>query len=216
LRPTNHHSLGKAPLIIIAHGNAEIIDGLPDEFDWLTDYGFALLLVEYPGYGRSEGTPSQARIAKVLLDAYDTVIQRPDIDPMRIILLGRSLGGGTICTLADQRPSAGLILISTFTDIKRFAKNYLAPSFLVRDTYDNNAVLEHYLKPVLIIHGSKDTVVPYNHALQLSRTAKNATLITYDCGHDDCPPDNKKFSEDLFLFFRKAGILPNSSPEKEP
>jgi uncharacterized protein len=215
LRPTDYHSPRKAPLIIIAHGNAEIIDGLPDEFDWLTGRGFALLLVEYPGYGRSDGAPSQEHIADILTAAYDTIIRRPDIDPMQIILLGRSLGGGTICTLADQRPSAGLILISTFTDTTSFAKSYLAPGFLVRDTYNNKSVLERYSKPVLIIHGTRDKVVPYDHALRLSRAAKDATLVTYDCGHDDCPPDNGKFSEDLFLFFRKINIMPTGAVEKE-
>jgi uncharacterized protein len=196
-----------APAIIFAHGNAELIDGFPYEFDWLAEEGIALLFVEYPGYGRSEGKPTQHNISETLLAAYDLLVKRPDINPDKIILFGRSLGGGTICTIADKRPSAGMILISTFTDTRSFAVNYLAPGFLVRDSYDNLSALKAYPNPVLIVHCKYDEVVPYSHALKLAAAAKQGALITYAGGHDDCPPDYLQLRQDLLPFFRKLGII---------
>ncbi|MFH0729106.1 MAG: alpha/beta fold hydrolase [Pseudomonadota bacterium] len=198
---------GRAPAILFAHGNAELIDGLPDEFDWLTEDGFALLFVEYPGYGRSQGHPTQQNIMETLLAAYDMLVQRPDVNPDKIILCGRSLGGGTISTIADKRPSAGMILISTFTDTRSFAVNYLAPGFLVRDSYDTISILKAYPNPVLIVHGRYDDVVPYSHAVKLAAATKRATLITYASGHIDCPPDDLQFRQDLLPFFHTLGII---------
>jgi uncharacterized protein len=198
---------GPAPAVIFAHGNAELIDGLPYEFDWLTDEGVALLFVEYPGYGRSEGHPTQLRIMETLLAAYDMLAQRPEINPDKIIFFGRSLGGGAICTIADKRPSAGMVLISTFTDARSFAANYLVPGFLIRDVYDNLSVLKAYPKPVLIVHGKYDEVVPYSHAVKLATAAHQATLIPYAVGHNDCPPDHLRFRQDLLPFFNKLGIV---------
>lgn len=207
---------GPAPAIIFAHGNAELIDGLPYEFDWLTEEGFALLFVEYPGYGRSEGHPTQKTIMETLLGAYDMLAERPDVHPEKIILFGRSLGGGAISTIADKRPSAGMILISTFTDTRAFAVNFLAPGFLIRDGYDTQSTLKAYRKPVLIVHGKYDDVVPYSHALKLSAAANQGTLITYAAGHNDCPPDSLQFRQDLLPFFRKLGIITKNATPRVP
>jgi dipeptidyl aminopeptidase/acylaminoacyl peptidase len=210
LPPATGSGNGRAPAIIFAHGNAELIDGLPDEFDWLTEDGFALVFVEYPGYGRSQGRPTQQNIRETLLAAYDWLVQRPDIHPDKIILFGRSLGGGTISTIADKRPNAGMILISTFTDASGFAVNYLAPGFLVRDSYDTVSILKTYPNPVLIVHGKYDDVVPYSHAVKLAAATNQGTLITYAAGHNDCPPDHLQFRQDLLPFFRKLGITPQN------
>jgi pimeloyl-ACP methyl ester carboxylesterase len=201
---------GRAPAIIFAHGNAELMDGLPDEFDWLTEDGFALLFVEYPGYGRSQGRPTQRNIMETLLAAYDMLVQRPDVNPDQIILFGRSLGGGAISTIADKRPSAGMILISTFTDTRGFAAHYLAPGILVLDPYDTLSVLKTYSNPVLIVHGRYDDVVPYSHAVTLAAGTTRGTLITYAGGHNDCPPDYLQFRQDLLPFFHSLGIVPRN------
>jgi dipeptidyl aminopeptidase/acylaminoacyl peptidase len=196
-----------APAIIFAHGNAELMDGFPYEFDWLSEEGFALLFVEYPGYGRSQGRPTQQNIMETLLAAYDMLAKRSDINPEKIILFGRSLGGGTISTIANKRPSAGMILISTFTDTRAFAVDYLAPGFLIRDTYDTLSVLKAYRNPILIVHGKYDDVVPYSHAIKLAAAASQGTLITYVGGHNNCPPDYLQFRQDLLPFFRKLGMI---------
>jgi hypothetical protein len=149
-----------SPAVIFGHGNGELIDYWPEELMGFNRLGFAVMLVEYPGYGRSGGSPSQKSITDAFVVAYDTLCARKDIDPARIVLVGRSLGGGAVCALSRKRPTAAMILMSTFTSARSFARRYLAPSFLVRDPMDNLAAVQTYTEPILIIHGRQDTVIP--------------------------------------------------------
>jgi hypothetical protein len=195
------------PVVIFGHGNGELIDYWPEELEKFTRLGVAVLLVEYPGYGRSTGNPSEESVSQTFVAAYDWLALRTDIDNSRIILLGRSLGGGAVCALARHRPSAALILMSTFTSAKSFAKNFLVPSLLVRDPFDNLTVVENYPGPVLIIHGKHDTIIPYSHGKKLHGAAKHGELITYNAGHNDCPPDWEAFWSDVEDFLRRKGII---------
>lgn len=196
-----------APVILMAHGNAELIDGLLVEFRWLCAEGVGLFLVEYPGYGRSEGTPSQKSITDTFLAAYDALIKRTDIDPEKIVFFGRSLGSGAVCALSTRRPSAAMVILSGFTGTRAFAAGYLVPAFLIRDPYDNMTALAHYHQPVLIVHGDRDEIIPYAHATRLAGAARQGRLITYPCGHNDCPPDDLQFRRDLLVFLKQAGII---------
>jgi len=196
-----------SPLIIYAHGNAELIDLWPHEFGNLTRMGVSVLLVEYPGYGRSAGSPSQKSITEAFIRAYDEVVSRPDVDASRVILFGRSLGGGAVCALSKHRPAKAIILMSTFTSVRAMAKRYLAPGFLVRDPFDNRSALETYRGPVVIFHGKFDTVISYAHGKSLSRSTQNAKLITYQAGHNDCPPDWGLFWLDVKAFLLETGSI---------
>ena len=195
------------PVLIFAHGNAELIDFWPDEFSRFASHGIAVFLVEYPGYGRSAGHPSQKTITETFTAAYDYVVERSDVDPSRVILMGRSLGGGAVCALGSKRPCAAMILMSTFTSIKTFAKRFLVPPALVRDPFDNLAFVSTFNNPVLVIHGKQDDLIPLSHGLKLARAAKNARMHTYACKHNDCPPSWEQLEEDIILFLREAGVI---------
>ncbi|MGQ9749192.1 alpha/beta hydrolase [Desulfosoma sp.] len=195
------------PLVIFAHGNGELIDWWPETFRGLNRRGLHVLLLEYPGYGRSLGKPSQKNIARAFCAAHDLMTQRPDVDASRIILFGRSIGGGVACALASQRSSAALILTSTFTSLHPFARRYLAPSFLLRDPFDNKAVVSSYAGPVLIVHGTHDTVVPYAHGKALAQAARHSRFVAYDADHNDCPPDWEAFFDVLVDFLEQTRVL---------
>jgi fermentation-respiration switch protein FrsA (DUF1100 family) len=207
LAPERGAVVGRAPALIFAHGNAERIEMCVGELKAFTRLGIGVLLVEYPGYGRSTGTPSQASITAAFTAAYDRLVSRPDVDPSRIVLYGRSLGGGAVCALAAARPATALILASTFTSIRAMAKRYLFPGLMVRDPFDNLSVVRDFRGPILIMHGRHDDTIAFHHGAALCEAARNATLLAYDCGHNDCPPDEKRFQQDVFLFLRKAGVI---------
>jgi pimeloyl-ACP methyl ester carboxylesterase len=200
-----------APVVIFAHGNGELIDFWPDELKNFTKFGWGLLLVEYPGYGRSAGRPSQESITQIFIAAYDTLASRKDIDPDRIILFGRSLGGGAVCALASKRPTKALILMSTFTSVRSFAIRYLVPKFLVRDPFDNLEVVSNYKGPILILHGKHDGIIPYKHGMKLHNAAPHSKFITYDAGHNDCPPDWRIFWKDIESFLTEINTT-NDDP----
>jgi fermentation-respiration switch protein FrsA (DUF1100 family) len=117
------------------------------------------------------------------------------------------MGGGAVCALAAQRPTRALILMSAFTSVRSFAVRYLVPKFLVRDPFDNLAVVAAYGGPTLIIHGRHDTVIPFSHGTKLYQAAVNSKFIAYDAGHNDCPPNWSIFWHDVESFLRKADVI---------
>jgi fermentation-respiration switch protein FrsA (DUF1100 family) len=175
------------PLVIYAHGNGELIDYWVGELDPLSKAGVSILLVEYPGYGRSSGTPSEASIQRAMVAAFDWAAARPGVDRTRIIGWGRSLGGGAVCALARERPLAALVLESTFTSMRAMAKAlFRVPGFLVRDAYDNLEVVRGFRGPILQLHGDRDQSIPLDHARALHAVAARSELHVLPCGHNDC------------------------------
>jgi fermentation-respiration switch protein FrsA (DUF1100 family) len=192
-----------APLIIFAHGNGELIDYWPDEFAEPRRWGMAVLLVEYPGYGRSGGTPSQRSVEHAFVAAYDWATRQSGIDADRIVGHGRSLGGGAVGVLSRERSLAAMVLESTFTSTKPFARRMATPGFLVRDPFDNLAAVRLFKGAVLIIHGEHDEIIPTHHGRTLAAAA-GVELHALPCGHNDCPRAWPVVRD----FLRDHGILP--------
>jgi fermentation-respiration switch protein FrsA (DUF1100 family) len=112
-----------------------------------------------------------------------------------------------VCALARKRPSAAMILMSTFTGVRAFTARYLAPGFLVRDPFDNLSTVQSYNNPILVIHGRHDEVIPFSHGKRLYQAAKKGTLVAYDAGHNDCPPDWSVFWRDVAEFLAETAII---------
>ena len=206
--PPTTDTVKKSPLIIFAHGNAELIDFFKDRVQVYRENGLDVALIGIPGYGRSKGNPSEETLIETYIKAYDSLVARDDIDSENIILIGRSMGGGSICLLADRRPSTALVLISTFESMLAMSKRYGIPRFLVRSPLDNISVVQSYAHPVLVLHGPEDRVIPFRHGVSLSKAAPDGTLWTYEhVGHVDCPPDWDAFCLRSLTFFRERGIL---------
>jgi fermentation-respiration switch protein FrsA (DUF1100 family) len=179
---------GRAPLIINAHGNGELIDQWAERVGPVRDAGFGVLLVEYPGYGRSEGMPSERSISDAMVAAYDWAAKDPRVDPRRIVAHGRSMGGGAVGQLAKHRQLAALILESSFASLADMVRAHGVPDFLVTNRFDTYSVLREYRGPVLIIHGVDDEVIPFLHARRLASVAPQARFVELPCHHNDCPP----------------------------
>jgi len=178
---------GRSPLIIFTHGNGELADHWVDEFARPQSWGWAVLLVEYPGYGRSPGSPSEESILAAQEAAYQWALGDRRIDASLIVAYGRSLGGAPAVRLAARHPIAGLILESAFTSVRPLAAAYLLPGFLVRDPFDNLAALAGYRGPLLVLHGREDRVVPVAHGRVLAAAVPGAEFHELECGHNDCP-----------------------------
>jgi len=207
LPPARSSDNQPAPLVLFAHGNAERIDFCIQELRQFTLWGMGVLLVEFPGYGRSEGKPSQESITETFVTAYDLMASRKDVDASRIILYGRSLGGGAVCSLLKHRRAAALILMSTFTSVRSFSSRYLVPAFLVRDPFDNLAAVQTFQGPVLILHGKHDEVIPFTHGKRLYQASPNARFLSFECGHNDCPPNWDQFWREIEMFLKDTGLI---------
>lgn len=196
------------PAVIFAHGNGEVIDYWVSALHGFQERGVSVLLVEYPGYGRSSGSPSEQSIRAAMDAAYDRLAADPRVDPARIFGFGQSLGGGAICLLARDRPLRALILQSTFTSLDSFAASRLAPAFLLRDHFDNLSVAKRFQGPMLVIHGRQDRLIPWQQGLRLASASAHATFRLYDCGHGCWDPERLPFWRDAGTLLLSAGILP--------
>jgi len=196
------------PLVIYAHGNAELIDYYPYVLAPYTQRGVSLLLPEFRGYGRSAGSPSQKRITGDFVRFYDLAAVRPEVDRQRIIFHGQSVGTGVVCALALHREPAAMILQSPFSSVKSMMARYLVPPFLVLDPFDNAAVVRELDRPMLIMHGSRDEVIPFAHGRGLHGMARQATFCEYDCGHNDFPIELPRYWQEIGDFLRDQGLIP--------
>lgn len=190
----------KVPAIIYCHGNAELIDDNVDRAQQWNKRGFAVLIPEYRGYGRSGGEPSQSAIDDDMLRFYDALAARPEIDASRILIHGRSLGGGVAAQIAAVRPVGGLILESTFTSVACFAWKYGAPSFICSNPFRTDVALRRYANPVLIFHGTEDNIIPVSHGRELHRLIPSSTYVETPGDHINYPPDVKAFWKEIDRF----------------
>ena len=170
--------------ILIAHGNAELAQNWFDQAEDLVAGGFSVLIVEYPGYGKADGSPSQKSIARFMDTGYDHLL-RIGYKPDKLVGLGSSVGAGVICDLSTRKKLAALVLISPFRSLKEMAWKHYAPPFLVRSPFDNEAALRQFQGPVLIFHGKDDEIIPFGHSEHLASLDESFTLIPLVSGHND-------------------------------
>ena len=192
----------KSGVVIFAHGNGESIDNWIEGLARYRKQGYHVALIEYRGYGRSTGSPSQVRITEDFVKAYDMLLARPDVDHEKIIFHGRSLGGGVVCSLAQHRVPSAMILESTFTSVDAMADSIFPfASLLVKDSFRSKDTLSKLPKlPLLVLHGTEDQVVPVSHAHALSDAVPNSKLVLYTAGHNDFPPNRAQYWAEIETF----------------
>lgn len=204
--PATDAAPGPKPLVIFAHGNSALIDDFVTAMDGFRQRGVGVLLVEYPGFGRSTGKPSAASIRAALDAAYDRISTDARVDASRIIGFGQSFGGAAICLLAQDRSLRALILMSTFTSTGHWVGSGKEGYF------DSVQILSHYQGPVLVIHGRNDPRISWRQGQLLAEAAPHATFKLYDCGHDCWQPDRLPFWQDATPFLAQAGIVLHAPP----
>jgi len=158
----------RAPVLIYYGGNAEEVSGQAQAHGWPADWSLAL--VNYRGYGASEGKPSERNLFADALLVYDTLARRPDVDASRIVLIGRSLGTGVATYVAAERPVAGVILVSPYdsmTDLAQRHYPWLPIGLLLKHPFDSRSRAPRIRAPLLVIVGGRDTIVAPAHSRRL-------------------------------------------------
>ncbi len=196
-----------AGLLVFTHGNHELIDSWPSALRTYRRMGFHVLLPEYRGYGRSEGSPSEAAIVSDIEQLLKSVLARPDVDPGRVVYHGRSIGTGVACALARVRKPQAIILQSPFVSLTEMAHRMLMPGFLLRSPFESQEALQALGLPVLIFHGDVDTVVPTHHGRRLHEALPGSRFVLQSCNHGDCPPDLARHFEQIASFLADGNLL---------
>ena len=179
------------------HGNGgTIADRLDELVLFHHQLGVNILILDYRGYGRSSGRPTEAGVYRDARAALHTLRSRDDVDDSQIVYFGQSLGGAVAVELATQHPPLGLILESTFTsgrDMARLVLPYLPAHLFVWSKFNSLARIKKVESPVLVIHGTQDELVPVGQGWKLYDTspAPKHWLELVGAGHSALPSDVK-------------------------
>ena len=166
-----------AGAIVVAHGNNGNVSHrgqFAADLRQATNQG--VLLFDYPGYGKSEGRPTEEGCYAAGEAAYAWLIEDKKIPAGRIVLLGESLGGGTAVELATRHEHRALALLYTFTSLPSAAKSrfpFLPAKQLMRTRFDNLGKIGRCNRPVFIAHGPLDDVVPFSQGQELLAAANS-------------------------------------------
>lgn len=175
---------GASLAVLFTHGNAEDVGLLTGFVSTYAALGVSVLAVDYPGYGLSGGKPSEPgayAAARAGLDFLGSVGYPPE----RVVLHGRSLGGAVASEVAAHDPVAGLILESTFTSAFRVMLPF---DRLPGDRFATLARLPSVEAPALVIHGTRDEVVPFSHGQRLLEAlppSRRRSWWVEGAGHND-------------------------------
>lgn len=175
--------------VILSHGNAGNISGRLDIAEMLYDMGLSVLLYDYRGYGKSEGRPHEKGLYRDIEAVVSFLRDKKNYRENRIVLYGRSLGGAVSAYAANRFDVAGLVLDSSFTDLKSMAGEIypFVPSFLVRyelSTIDHLKALQNV--PVMIFHSREDEIVNFRHGEKLYEAAgEPKKFVPLSGGHND-------------------------------
>ena len=173
------------------HGNGGNIGHRATEVALLNHHlGVNLLIFDYRGYGNSPGAPTERGTYRDARAALSYLQERPDIDPKRIIYFGHSLGTAVAVELAVAAPPLALILVSPFASVQDMARIVfpLLPSgWLVRNKYNSLARIGMIQRPLLILHGERDELIPISQAEKLLKAANSPKWfqVLPGTGHND-------------------------------
>ena len=161
------------PIVLFFQGNGGSIGDRPERLATYVKNGFGVFFVSYRGYGGSSGSPSEAGLFLDAVTAYDWLAAR-GYGPERIAVVGESLGSGVAVALATRRNVAAVALeapYSSMADVASFHYWYLPVRLLLKDGYDSLARIDRINAPLLISHGDRDTVVPFEFGQKLFQAA---------------------------------------------
>ena len=182
-----------ARTVIVCHGNAGNITHRLDTIQTFNLLDVNVLIFDYRGYGRSEGSPSEDGTYQDAEAAWQYLVETRNVAPERIVIFGRSLGGGVAAHLAHTHTPGALILESTFTSMPDAAASiypFLPVRWLCRISYDIASIIRRIDCPILVVHSRDDEMLPFEFGQALYEAAKEPKQFleihgSHNCGMED-------------------------------
>lgn len=185
--------------ILFFHGNAGNISHRIDYLRMFHRLGYAMLIFDYRGYGKSTGSPSEEGTYRDATAAWRWLTQTRGIGPGEIVYVGESLGGAVASWLAVQHAPRALVLLSTFTsapDLGAQVYPFIPVRLISRFSYDSLARIGQIKVPVLVAHSRDDDIVPFAHGRRIFEAAgEPKQFLEMRGGHNDC-----------FIFMREEWV----------
>ena len=193
--------------VLVLHGNAGNISHRLETLQIFYELGMAVFIIDYRGYGRSEGSPSEAGTYLDAKAAWFYLTEGRKLDAKDIIVFGRSLGGAVAVWLAERHEPAALVIESTFTSIPEMGKRYypyLPVGLLTRIRYPTIERIGRINRPVLVIHSRDDEIIPFEFGQSLYSAAPDPKVfLEISGGHNDgFLIEGKRYREGLLMFIQ--------------
>lgn len=177
------------PVILFLHGNAQEVYSWSPVREELSPLGFRMLLIDYRGYGKSEGEPGEQGL---YLDGFGALdwLSGKGVEDKDILVFAKSLGGGVACEIARDKDFLGLVLESTFSSLESVGSRLFPPAIAqvaAGDAYCSIDKIPSIHCPILVIHGDEDTLIPVDEGLALFEAANEPKeiYIVKGAGHND-------------------------------
>ncbi|MBC7863619.1 MAG: alpha/beta hydrolase [Bacteroidia bacterium] len=176
------------PLVIYYPGNAEEVSHMLEKKSKFPGYHIAL--INYRGYGLSEGEPSEEKFFSDALEVFDQLKKRTDVDTATFIVMGRSIGTGVATYVSQKRKVAATILITPYDCMASLAQEqypYVPVKPLLKHQFNSVAMAPEISNPMLCIIASEDQMIPPPHAEILAKAWKGkVTKKIFDgAGHNN-------------------------------
>lgn len=197
-------------VFLICHGNAGNLSLRGrDMLTYRKRFNGAVMIFDYPGYGQSEGAPSERGCYAAADAAYDWLLAQ-GFKPDDIIVTGESLGGGVAVDLVSRRPCGGLILVNTFATLPSVAQRlyrWLPVELLMTNRFDSAAKIDRVRVPMFVTHGAADNIIPCDDSRSLFDRAGCAKeyLLRDGKGHFD--PLEPAELDRVHEFLTRHGLL---------
>jgi len=199
------------PTFLCFHGNAANIAWRADVYRFLRDLPANVFALEYRGYGRSEGEPSEAGIYRDADAAYAYLTHERGISPRRIIALGQSLGTAVAAELAARHELGGIVLEAPFPSAPALARRvyWFVPGlgWLMRSRFETTRNLavanEKFGAPLLVLHCTGDPVIPFVFGRQVYDAApapKSFLSVSGECHEEATLMDPAEVRAELIRF----------------
>lgn len=175
--------------VLFLHGNGGNIGHRIPHLQFLQSLGSPVLIIDYRGYGRSKGKPSEANLYSDAEAAYRWLSKEKELRADQIVLFGESIGGAVAIELALKLPCSGVILESSFTSLRDMARRvfaFLPTGLLLRSHFDSLDKIGRLSCPVLVTHSPQDDIVPFEMGEKLYAAANPPKrFVRLIGGHND-------------------------------
>ncbi len=199
--------------VLFCHGNGGNISHRLETVEVLLDLGVDVLLFDYRGYGRSDGSPSEANLYVDAIACLDWLSTVKNVPSESVVVFGRSLGGAVAIDLARRRSCAGLIVESSFTsaaDMGRLMFPYFPVGVLLKHGFDSVEKIDRVNCPVLVMHSPDDEMIPFRMGQTLFERAKEPKEFVSITG----PHNEREFlSDQLYLAALRRLVYAGAGPE---
>ncbi len=198
---------GNKPTILYCHGQGENVANNQETFDFLHQNGYGFFVPDYTGHGKSSGKPYENKIYQDIDNALKYLRETKNISEDKIIIWGRSLGGAIAAEASTRHNLLGVIIESSFTNIKDAALSIaksthkhgmfkffrkvmfrMARFLPIMQNFDTHSKIHKIKSPLLIIHSKQDELIEYEQAIKNAKRNPKSRFILCEDGshHNSC------------------------------